>query len=170
MSLPRAAVAIIRCLKPIPSILLIERSQNPLDPWSGHLAFPGGGREVSDLDLMETAIRECEEEIGVHLQRRNCCRIRPHAVAGHYSGREVLVAPFVFELEQRPALKLNLEEVQSVLWLEEARFLDLRDHEKSNFHPKFPEMEFSYFSLSSKKLWGFSYEQLIKYYQASVKI
>ena len=170
MALPSAAVAMIRCRKPHPSILLIERSQNPLDPWSGHLAFPGGGREAPDLDLLDTAIRECEEEIGLRLRRADCCGIRPHAVAGHYSGREVRVAPFLFELEERPDLKLNPEEVHAVIWLEEASFMDAKSHGKSRFHSKFPEVEFSYFLLKGKKLWGFTYEQLVLFFISIKKI
>jgi 8-oxo-dGTP pyrophosphatase MutT (NUDIX family) len=27
--------------------LFIKRAEHPLDPWSGHMAFPGGGRDTS---------------------------------------------------------------------------------------------------------------------------
>jgi len=33
---------------------------------SGQISFPGGKKEPDDANLMETAIRECYEEIGVH--------------------------------------------------------------------------------------------------------
>jgi 8-oxo-dGTP pyrophosphatase MutT (NUDIX family) len=35
-------------------------------PHSGQIAFPGGRREESDRDMTETAIREAQEEAGVH--------------------------------------------------------------------------------------------------------
>lgn len=46
------------------SILLIKRKENPNDPWSGHIAFPGGRRENHER-CDETAIRECFEEVGI---------------------------------------------------------------------------------------------------------
>ena len=69
-SLLWAAVAII--LTPQPdSILLIRRADRSGDPWSGHMALPGGRREAGDSDLAGTAIRETVEEVGIrtHLAR-----------------------------------------------------------------------------------------------------
>jgi hypothetical protein len=49
-----AAVAII--LTPQPdSILFIRRADRSGDPWSGHMALPGGRRDPSDLDLAGTS-------------------------------------------------------------------------------------------------------------------
>ncbi len=46
-------------------ILLIERAEKEGDPWSGHMALPGGRREPGDDDLLATALRETHEEVGV---------------------------------------------------------------------------------------------------------
>src|SRR4051812_3842337 len=55
----RAAVAaILRDAAEGPEILFIRRAEHPQDPWSGHMAFPGGREEPGDADLLETAIRE----------------------------------------------------------------------------------------------------------------
>ena len=50
-----------------PEIVFIERARVPNDPWSGHIAFPGGRREPGDQLPLDTAVRETEEEIGVDL-------------------------------------------------------------------------------------------------------
>ncbi len=66
-----AAVAIV--LRPRESdvdILFIKRAEYALDPWSGQVAFPGGRQESADQDLLETALRETREEIGVDLHGR----------------------------------------------------------------------------------------------------
>src|SRR5207244_3003698 len=39
----------------------------PRDPWSGHLALPGGRADAIDEDLLATAARETLEEIGLNL-------------------------------------------------------------------------------------------------------
>lgn len=47
-----------------PALLLIERSSQ-LRMHAGQLAFPGGKPEASDRDLLDTALREAEEEVGL---------------------------------------------------------------------------------------------------------
>lgn len=52
-----------------PELLLIKRAEHEGDPWSGHVACPGGRREERDRDLEATAVRETLEETGIDLGR-----------------------------------------------------------------------------------------------------
>lgn len=52
-----------------PELLMIKRAEAEHDPWSGHVACPGGRREPGDRDLAHTAMRETWEETGVDLER-----------------------------------------------------------------------------------------------------
>ena len=45
--------------------LLIQRTQNPKDRHSGQVSFPGGRFEENDGELVNVALREAHEEIGV---------------------------------------------------------------------------------------------------------
>lgn len=45
--------------------LLIQRSQNPRDRHSGQVSFPGGRYEPNDGELVNVALREAWEEVGV---------------------------------------------------------------------------------------------------------
>src|SRR6185436_21144367 len=66
----QAAVAVILIGSEATStleLLLIQRSERAGDPWSGHMALPGGRRDARDIDLRATAMRETREEIGVEL-------------------------------------------------------------------------------------------------------
>lgn len=47
-----------------PAFLLTKRSQN-VASYKGHISFPGGMRESSDSTLVDTALREANEEIGI---------------------------------------------------------------------------------------------------------
>ena len=63
-----AAIALV--LRPAPSgpeLLLIKRAEMVGDPWSGHIACPGGRMEPEDADLAETAIRETREETNIDI-------------------------------------------------------------------------------------------------------
>lgn len=48
-------------------LLLIKRATYASDPWSGHVALPGGRQEPADPTLLHTAIRETREEVGVDI-------------------------------------------------------------------------------------------------------
>lgn len=50
-----------------PELLMIKRAEAEGDPWSGHIACPGGRMEPADRDLSATAVRETWEETGVDI-------------------------------------------------------------------------------------------------------
>jgi 8-oxo-dGTP pyrophosphatase MutT (NUDIX family) len=52
-----------------PELLMIKRAEQETDPWSGHIALPGGRMEPIDRDLEQTAVRETWEETGVDIAR-----------------------------------------------------------------------------------------------------
>jgi 8-oxo-dGTP pyrophosphatase MutT (NUDIX family) len=52
-----------------PELLMIKRAEAEGDPWSGHIACPGGRMEPGDRDLSVTAVRETLEETGVDIAR-----------------------------------------------------------------------------------------------------
>lgn len=52
-----------------PEVLMIKRADAERDPWSGHVALPGGRMEPADADLAATAVRETWEETGIDVAR-----------------------------------------------------------------------------------------------------
>jgi 8-oxo-dGTP pyrophosphatase MutT (NUDIX family) len=65
-----AAIALVlRAADSGPELLMIKRAAFEQDPWSGHVACPGGRMDPSDRDLEHTAVRETWEETGIDLAR-----------------------------------------------------------------------------------------------------
>lgn len=62
-----AAVAAVLRVTQEPELLFIKRAEAPGDPWSGHMAFPGGRFEAGDASLADTAMRETREETDVDI-------------------------------------------------------------------------------------------------------
>jgi 8-oxo-dGTP pyrophosphatase MutT (NUDIX family) len=114
ISLVWAAVALI--LVPHPdSLLLIRRAERSGDPWAGHMALPGGRQEAADEDLVATAIRETQEEVGVQLTRGHLVGALDDVIPRTPVLPSIAVRPFVFEYPMRPVLHLN-PEVAAATW------------------------------------------------------
>jgi 8-oxo-dGTP pyrophosphatase MutT (NUDIX family) len=117
----RAAVAIIvrEAADEQPEILLIRRAERPNDPWSGHMAFPGGREELHDPNLLATALRETREEIALDLERTGRLlgqlQALPAVARGQFIGMEIV--PFVFELTDQAPLAFNPAEVAEAIWI-----------------------------------------------------
>ncbi|MEP7336475.1 MAG: CoA pyrophosphatase [Acidobacteriota bacterium] len=62
-----AVTLLLREEQGLAELLIIKRSERDGDPWSGHLALPGGRAELQDADLLITAARETFEEVGIDL-------------------------------------------------------------------------------------------------------
>jgi len=155
---PAAAVAtIVREGPDGAELLLIERAERAGDPWSGHLAFPGGKREATDASLLHTALRETDEEVGLGLPE-GAMLARLGDVVARVNGYRV--AQFVFAVDGRePPLSTN-SEVTAVLWVplgllsspeEPATFIVVVDGRP---------IETPCVHLGSRVLWGMTYRMV----------
>ena len=75
--------------------LIIKRAEHPRDPWSGHLALPGGRADATDEDLRVTAMREVAEEIGVQLNESAFLGRLPKLVPNSPRLPRIEITPFV---------------------------------------------------------------------------
>ena len=154
---PQAAVAIIRTSGPDPEYLLLRRATNPQDPWSGHFALPGGRWDIDDKDLLETAIREAFEECGINLESRNLIRALPLATVGGGMGRPMVVAPYLFEVKEKPALLLQDLEIAEYHWLALSYLVDPANRSNAALSGHHPEILFPCIRVGTGAIWGFTY-------------
>lgn len=147
-----AAVAII--LTPDPdSILLIRRADRTGDPWSGHMALPGGRREPADPDLTATAIRETAEEVGICLERQAVAGTLDEVVPRTPVLPPIAVRPFVFVLDQRLPLTLS-PEVASASWVPLERLLRAGTHHTVRLEVAGQIRQVEAYQLDDAIIWG----------------
>lgn len=112
-------------------LLFIRRAERVGDPWSGHVAFPGGRLDLADASLEATARRETREELSLDLDTHAQLLgvlddLRPRAAALP----SIAVRPYVFALGGEVPLVPN-EEVHSTFWVP---LLQLRDPSSAAEH------------------------------------
>lgn len=120
----RAAVAMImRALPGDLEILFIERATDARDPWSGHLAFPGGKVEQGE-QARQAAERETREEIGLVLESERYLGRMSDIVGANLPVRVSCFAYAAVTTEIHPVVS---PEVRDVFWV---RLSDIRDPER----------------------------------------
>ena len=134
-----------------PEALLIRRAERVGDPWSGHVALPGGRCEPGDPDLLATARRETHEEIGLELDEDAFLGQLDDLHPTRGLRPPIVVRPFVFGLAERPPLRLNWE-VAGQLWtsLDELR----GERVRSRLIVAGRELEVPSIPLGDDILWG----------------
>ena len=98
-------------------LLLIQRAIRDGDPWSGHVAFPGGRHHADDATIVDTASRETYEEVGIDLRGHGELIGRLDDLHAAARGRALVVSPLVWALVRSVKLRLDAREVQSAVWL-----------------------------------------------------
>lgn len=156
---PSAAVAaVLRDVGRGLEVLFIKRSEREGDPWSGHMAFPGGRRDPADPDLLATALRETEEEIGLDLSRAAelVGVLDDQDATGRGTRTPLPTRPFVFELTGSPILTLN-PEVTEVIWAPVAPLV--RGERQTTVHIEYRGQPYDLpgWDLEGRVVWGLTY-------------
>jgi 8-oxo-dGTP pyrophosphatase MutT (NUDIX family) len=139
-------------------VLLIRRAEHERDPWSGHMALPGGHGDVADQGLVATAVREVSEEVGLDLRQHAELLGRLPAVVAHPASFTIF--PLVFALEPGHEPLGNPNEVQEVVW---ASIQHLHSPGARSSHEVTVEKDrhrFPAFDVEGRTVWGLTYRIL----------
>lgn len=137
-------------------ILYLLRSKKDGDPWSGHIAFPGGGIEVFDKSPQAAAERETREEIGLSLMN------------GEFAGRlddlttqlhPVHVSGFVYIVQRDFVPDFN-HEIQEAHWISCDKLIDKKLQIKAEVNGPWGKRKVPAITLLGEGypvLWGLTY-------------
>ena len=136
-----------------PRLVLVRRG--PRGVHGGQLALPGGRREPADASLLETALREAEEEIGLDRRQVEVVAELPMVTTATTGFR---IAPFLGRLLTPPAPWRRQElEIAEVLEVDIAELAAAHGEEEMHF-PSWPVPRMvPFYRVGEHKLWGATY-------------
>jgi 8-oxo-dGTP pyrophosphatase MutT (NUDIX family) len=148
-----------------PQVLLIERARCEGDPWSGHMAFPGGRVEPGDPDPRGAAERETLEEVGLALAGAEALG-RLDDLQGRAGQPGLVISAFVFHVIDPPELSPN-HEVQEAFWFP---LSELRDPQRQVEYRerRLPGVRFPAIRVGEpgrQVVWGLTYRFLEDFFQ-----
>lgn len=147
----------------IPELLLIKRALSPRDPWSGHMALPGGRLDPGDPHLLATAVRETLEETGVVLSTDPQAGYLGHLPRVAPESRNiprVAVVPHLFTAEAAIRARAASHEVERIRWVSLETFLDPRTRGEMEVHLPGRPRTFPCYRVEGDVVWGLTYRIL----------
>jgi len=136
-----------------PMILMTEKAKT-LKVHAGEIAFPGGKWCEKDQDLLETAIRETREELGLKVSKEQVIGKLDSVIT---LNSKYKITPFVAILENIPFLKAN-SEVESILYIPLVSLLNTLSNDNLPEHRSIKEMYT--FTFEKYNIWGASARML----------
>jgi 8-oxo-dGTP pyrophosphatase MutT (NUDIX family) len=138
-------------------ILMIKRAEREGDPWSGHMAFPGGRMDSADAHGYAVAVRETEEEVGLFLGEEDQCigRLSDLHARPHRGPFGLAVSPFVFRLDREVTFTPNYE-VAEVIWVPLAFLLDEDNQQELVWTYRGVQVPMPCYWYKGRCIWGLS--------------
>ena len=159
-----AVAAVLRRGRLDTELLLIRRAERDGDPWSGHMALPGGHRHADDKDLLATAIRETREEVGIDLGEHMLLgALDEHAATARGRFMGMVIAPFVFGLRRDVELSPN-HEVAELLWAPLGRMARGETDVVKELSRDGELMRFAGFGVGEHVVWGLTHRVLSSFF------
>ena len=145
-----------------PALCFIKRSERPDDPWSGHMAFPGGRIARTDATARAAGIRETAEEVGLDLMRcRYLGALPPTPITRRGRPHLGWLQPFVHLCSpELPALRPQPSEVAAALWIPVTNLTDPNQRTSVEIADGTRRLVFPGIAYGGEVIWGLTYRVL----------
>jgi 8-oxo-dGTP pyrophosphatase MutT (NUDIX family) len=140
-------------------VLFIERARFSGDPWSGHMAFPGGRVDPTDADGRAAAERETLEEVGLSLADAELLGRLDDKKGNPRTNPELVISAFVYHAKSPGDLAIN-HEVQDAFWFPLDGLLDRARHVQYTAHGEFEFPGILVGEPDRHVVWGLTYSFL----------
>ncbi len=133
-----------------PHLVLMKRNTYP-GVHSGQISFPGGQKEDVDSDLVATALREAEEEVGI---QQPDVEVAGSLTEVYIPPSNFLVVPVVGFQHHRPSFKADETEVHSILEVPFSAFLKRENFRTSKVEARGYALEVPSYHVHNEVVWG----------------
>lgn len=119
---------------------------------SAQVSFPGGKKDETDLDFIQTALRETEEEIGVN---RNDIEPLMLLSSLYIPPSNFLVQPVLGYCKKKPEFKIDKNEVDYIIESPLKRIFENDAIKKTNIKASYGLIkDIPYFDINNEVVWG----------------
>ena len=146
-------------------IAFIKRTEYE-GPHSGQISFPGGIYKQEDSSLLDTALRETEEEIGIS---REHASVLGALTPLHIPVSNIIVHPFVAYYQHEPVFHIDEKEVSYMIIANLRSFIDPGNRKKEKWNFSGQDISVPFFQLDENKIWGATAMILCEFISLTVK-
>jgi 8-oxo-dGTP pyrophosphatase MutT (NUDIX family) len=143
------------------SLAAIRRAEHPLDPWSGHMALPGGRASAEDSGARAVAERETREEVGLILKDSHWIGPLSHVVVRQETpDRRMILSPFVYYLGEELAPFAASDEVAEAFWIPLSHLWDPRNASRFVWERNGARLLYPAIRFGDSAIWGLTFRVL----------
>jgi len=157
-----AAVALVLAGAPELALCIIQRAERDGDPWSGHLALPGGRANPTDPHPRAVAERETREEVGLALGEGHwlgdLSQVQVRFTGGLY--RRLVLYPFVYYLGPDLLPFAFSDEVKDAFWVPLAHLWDPANASHVEWEREGNRVLYPAIRVRGQAIWGLTFRVL----------
>jgi 8-oxo-dGTP pyrophosphatase MutT (NUDIX family) len=143
------------------SLAAILRAEHPLDPWSGHMALPGGRASEEDSGPRAAAERETLEEVGIALDESHWLGPLSHVLVHREgSAQQMVLSPFVYYLGEELAPFAISDEVAEAYWIPLSHLWDPRNASRFVWERNGTRLLYPAIRFRDSAIWGLTFRVL----------
>ncbi len=138
-------------------VLMIKRAHLPGDPWSGHMAFPGGRRDKIDVSNWHAAKRELFEEVGIDADKSTdyVGRLSDIASTARLIHRPMVITPYVLRATEELRFRPNAE-VADTVWVPLAFLNNYYNRDQMVWRKMGVNLKLPCYFYENQRIWGMS--------------
>ena len=110
-------------------LVLIRRVKSEKDKHSGEMSFPGGKWDPMDDSLEKTALRECEEELGIVREKITVLG----SFNDHITPKKFCITPIVAYIDEEEPMKKKDDEVQEIITIPISYFTNKKNYQERTY-------------------------------------
>lgn len=145
--------------------VLFTRRPDTMPHHQGEISFPGGRRQPEDFDLLATALRETEEEMGIASEDVQILG----RLDDFFSVHGYHITPFVGYFAYPYAFRVNPREVAEVIMVPLSRLRDPAIFRTEDWSHRGRSYPVHFYEIDHHQIWGLTAAMLSQFLQLAAK-